>query len=467
MENAMLMTHKVTGEVRDQTPEATREPIPNGASSHWPPIAINWVEKTSLDDVRESVHVDDKGKWDLVLPRHETRLENGKLIFPDCRAYECESGLRLSNWAMGQICTRLNIPASYFKRCPAELQDTQYNWWNSERRNNPELMEDEDDFLGSEAENLTTAFENGFAHEPVPYQNGFSSNGNGHAFRNGLYTGQDKAERWLLRAKQDSLRAVLTERYSPLDNRTLLECLRKSLPPRLKVQWLSLDEESFHLRLFDPTLFCEVRSGDPLMAGLHIANSEVGKRSVTVDAIVYRQVCTNGLVKLVKGKSLMQQRHIAVAPAHFVTLLRHALEQALTVSHDFLERMVWSSQQPIRDVETEMKSLASHWHLSQGFVEQVQSHLQNEEAHHQENLFGLVNAVTRAAQTLDADRRYEMEVLAGKLLERKSTPSPVVRNGSGKGARLATLPHPAVDTARDIFGAESINGGANEDKEVL
>ena len=47
------------------------------------------------------------------------------------------------------------------------------------------------------------------------------------------------------------------------------------------------------------------------MAGLHIANSEVGKRSVTVDALVYRLVCTNGLIRLVKGKSLLHRRHVA------------------------------------------------------------------------------------------------------------------------------------------------------------
>jgi len=313
------------------------------------------------------------------------------------------------------MCSRLNIPAAYFKRCPAELQDEQFNWWNGQ------------DGEALDVEDFTT--------DIMP---------DGR-----LYTGQGKTDRWLLRAKGESLRAVLTDRYTPIDNRMLVQCLRRTLPPRLQIQWISVDDESFHLRLFDPELRIEVRDGDPLMAGLHISNSEVGKRSVTIDSIVYRQVCTNGLIRLVKGKSILQQRHIAVSPAHFIALLKRAMLQAVIASHEFLEQMAWSSREPIRDVETEMKNLVSDWHLSQVFVEKVELCLLHEERANQENLFGLVNALTRAAQNLDAEQRYDMEVFAGKFLERKLSQSQ-------RSANLVALPHPAVSAAKVLLGAEEV-----------
>jgi hypothetical protein len=403
------------------------------------PASISHDESCTFDEVHARVHSDDKGKWDVVLPRTETVMQDGKLFFPDCRAYECESGLELSNWATGQICSRLNIPSAYFKRCPAPLQDEQFNWWNGDQG--------EGSFGESDFNDDSKAQED---FEPDGYKIPPASYG----FRSGLYTGQGKTERWLLRAKGETLRAVLTDRYTPIDNRMLLRCLHRSLPSHLKVQWMALDEESFHLRLFDPTCVIEVENGDPLMAGLHISNSEVGKRSVTIDAIVFRQVCSNGLIRLIKGKSLMQQRHIAVAPAHFVTLLQRAMQQGISASQEYLEQMALSAKQPINDVESEMKKLVSDWHLSQAFVEQVEGCLLNEERAYQNRLFGLVNSLTRAAQGLDAEHRYEMEVLAGKFLERRL--SQHEKETLPRGNHLVALPHPAIESAKVLLGAEEV-----------
>ena len=106
----------------------------------------------------------------------------------------------------------------------------------------------------------------------------------------------------MLRAKAENLRAVLSERYSPLDNATLLDELRVLLPDSYRVDWFGLQDESLHLRVVDPARTRELLPDDALTVGIHLVNSEVGMRSVTVDALVYRLVCTNGLIRLVKGQ---------------------------------------------------------------------------------------------------------------------------------------------------------------------
>ena len=40
-----------------------------------------------------------------------------------------EERLRPTRWAIGQLCARLGIPASYFAACPSILQDIQANYW--------------------------------------------------------------------------------------------------------------------------------------------------------------------------------------------------------------------------------------------------------------------------------------------------------------------------------------------------
>lgn len=435
-------------------------------------------EPMPFNQVHEKVQSDDKGKWDIVLPRSEVLMRDGKILFPDAKAYDCEDGATPSPWATGQICTRLNIPTSYFRRCPAHLQDAQFNFWNTKNRG--ELRgglgseevgevgsyahENSDDPFAREAMAVEILNES----EPQEYQNGWShGSSNSHKFKNGIYAGTEKSEYWLLRAKGESLRAVLTDRYTPLDNRTLLDALHKTLPPHLQVQWLALDDESFHLRIIDPNMTKEILSDDPLMAGLHIANSEVGRRSVSVDVMVWRQVCSNGLIKLVRGKNLLCQRHVSVSPHHFTALLKQSLSSALSHAQDFMERIAWSTTEPIREVETEMKVLMQHYHLSQNFTDQVKVALQNERSDQQSTVFGLTNALTAAAQTLDAEQRYGVEVLAGRLLEKRS-----MQNTDGsprpRNARvLKALPESdwqnpseaseAIEAAEVLFEAERVN----------
>jgi hypothetical protein len=43
-------------------------------------------------------------------------------------------------------------------------------------------------------------------------------------------------------------------------------------------------------------------------------------------------VCSNGLVRLVKGKSLLQQRHIFVSQSSFKHNLERAMGEALTTA---------------------------------------------------------------------------------------------------------------------------------------
>jgi|GEM_PF-1391749 len=419
-------------------------------------------EKPTLDEVCDRIQADDSGKWDTILPKNELVMQGGKLRLPDGYDSHACNSLAPTPWATGQLCGRLGIPTAYFRRCPTRLQDTQFNFWSGKDNsgNGHPLANEALPPASHYPEEEGYCYEDDYAQsEPSAYRNGFP---------NAVPTGVKASEYWLLRARGESLRAVLTERYSPLDNRALLEALRKSLPLHLQVQWVALDDESFHLRLFDPNLRRDVRSGDPLQAGLHIANSEVGKRSVTVDAVVYREVCSNGLVRLVKGKSVLQQRHIGVAPAHFTVLLRQAMQQSLLAAQEFMAQMAAAADQPLQDVEKELKQLVTHWKLSQGFVEQVQASLRQEDARYQETAFGLVNAITHAAQTLDADRRFEMEVVAGKLLERRLMRSTAMSH-TRKVVALAPVPKETspLQMARDTFDATPVEEAETVDSEAV
>src|SRR5262249_8787947 len=151
--------------------------------------------------------------------------------------------------------------------------------------------------------------------------------------------------------RNETLRGALSKRYAPLDNATLLSCLSPLLERRYSVGWFAMSDTSLHLRLIDTQLARDVLPHDRLFVGIHIANSEFGKRAVPVDALVFRLVCSNGLIRLVKGKSLLHQRHLFLSRPRFEEALQQAIGEALTTAAGFLEQLAWATRAPIKDVE--------------------------------------------------------------------------------------------------------------------
>ena len=347
-----------------------------------------------LDRVRERIREDDDGKWDATAFRDQLTLLNGKLLVPEPASGNLAEELTPTPWAVSQMCRRLGIPTAYFRRCPTDLQDAQFNLWARHH--------DRFETNGFDDYNTSST------------RNGVNRNPTG---RNGSQSGSSH-ERWLLRVKHDSVRGVLSDRYTRLDNEPFLDCLQPLLPSRLQVKWFALTGESLHLRLIDPTLAREVLPDDRIMVGLHLANSEVGKRSVTVDAIVWRLVCQNGLVRLVKGKSLLQQRHIFVSQSNFKRDLERAMGEALTTAAGLLEKLAQSTTEHLDDVETLIEKIGERHNLSEAFQERIKNALLLENRGQQETLYGFTNALTQAAQTLPPDERYGLEVLAGEVMER-------------------------------------------------
>lgn len=110
------------------------------------------------------------------------------------------------------------------------------------------------------------------------------------------------------------------------------------------------------------------------MVGLHVANSEVGSRAVTVDALVYRLVCTNGLIRLVKGKSLLYRRHVSWSASRFQEALQRAVMRALAAATAFLDQLQEATRTPVPDVAAVLALLADQNGLSRAFWKRWRVH---------------------------------------------------------------------------------------------
>lgn len=345
--------------------------------------------------VRERVRRDSLDKWDALTPRGEIRLHNGRVWFPEAAQSDFAASLRPTPWAVSQFCQRLGIPATYFRKCPPRLQDLQFNHWVRHLGSQPDDGEDGyspfPDRTDDEAPPETDP------DNPAP--------------------SETKSETWLLRMKGDALRGVLSSRYARLDHDLLLDTLVPLVPAGFAVDWFSLDDTGLHLRIVDPRRPQSVLPGDDLLCGVHVANSEVGRRAVTVDALVYRLVCQNGLIRMVKGRSLMHRRHVSLSASGFKEALEAAIVGALAEASCFLEQIRIAAVTPVPNLQEVLAKLGRQEALSKGFLEAAERSLRSEPSGQQETVWGLANGLTQASQSLSPDDRYGIEALAGRLIE--------------------------------------------------
>lgn len=97
-------------------------------------------------------------------------------------------------------------------------------------------------------------------------------------------------------------RAILGSGYTPLDDIELLTIVQEHVSGAI-VRYEGMTEESSHISITFPEQVGQDEKGLGLQRGIHIANSEVGFRSVTIGAILWRPVCNNVLPAVGLGGS--------------------------------------------------------------------------------------------------------------------------------------------------------------------
>lgn len=92
------------------------------------------------------------------------------------------------------------------------------------------------------------------------------------------------------------LRAVMGGRFTPLDDLEILEAVADILNDAGGVvRYHGISNLSSHFTVTFPDL---TRDSDGLEPGIHLGNSETGVRSLTVQSVLFRQICTNVLPRI-------------------------------------------------------------------------------------------------------------------------------------------------------------------------
>lgn len=242
-------------------------------------------------------------------------------------------------------------------------------------------------------------------------------------------------EQRILRTMDGQARAFLSSRYRRIDN---LDIARITLPiikemPEAYYESCQLTEDYMYIKVVNRRLTAEVVPGDIVQAGVIIRNSETGLGAVSVEPLVYRLVCSNGMVvndartrRNHIGRVntsddsflIYSQETLAADDKAFAMKLqdtvRAAVDQAKFARVVDTMREAKDAKLNTQDLPAVVKLASSSFAITEDESKGVLQHLITDADY---SLFGLANAITRHSQDVENyDRATKLEEIGYSVL---------------------------------------------------
>lgn len=240
----------------------------------------------------------------------------------------------------------------------------------------------------------------------------------------------------LVRTLYGDARAFLSDRYRRIDNYDAADIVLPVLEKQtdMNIKSCNVSMEKMHIKAIFPDVEKPIKKGDSVQAGICIENSEVGCGSLRFQPLVYRKVCSNGLIVQDKGvKQVHAGSSAGFEDSNMIELseetkraedklLMHKIGDILdsivngklfdSIVHDMKKSQFRSIDVPMDDF---VEELGDGYNLRKGETSGVLEHLA---CGGDLSQYGASNSITRTAQDVDSyDRSTELQKIGGKVLE--------------------------------------------------
>lgn len=239
----------------------------------------------------------------------------------------------------------------------------------------------------------------------------------------------------MIRTMDGRARAFLSDRYRRIDNYEIAQTVLPILGELedAHVESCEVTENRMYIKVVNPRLQADVVPGDTVQAGIMITNSEIGLGSVTVSPLLFRLVCTNGMVvndaasrKYHIGRAntvgenfqiFTDETIIADDKAFMLKVrdtVRAAVDEARFGQVVNMMRQAKGVKLDTPDIPKFVELTATEFGLSQNEGRGVLDHLIRDA---DLSLYGLANAVTRYSQDVESyDRATDLESTGYSIL---------------------------------------------------
>jgi len=233
----------------------------------------------------------------------------------------------------------------------------------------------------------------------------------------------------------NEVRSIMSERYAPIDDLTLIDEVgeyldRTSLIDKVSVRSVATGPHMI-MRVTVPTESVEVKLNDSIEWGFDIGNSELGLRSVQITPITYRLVCLNGM-RSWKSEATKKFRHIG-DPRKLQDGIRDAIPVAMAEANGDIKKWENSVSVLIDNALDEIESL-SGFGLGKGEIKKVQNQLVKDTLQHDQAIldnttrklfdeksvtaYDIANAVTATGRDLSTVSRLNFEEVGHRYLSK-------------------------------------------------
>ena len=267
------------------------------------------------------------------------------------------NGMKLSDYAVSGLCGKLKVPVTYYNRCA---------------ENNPRLA----------AENINN------------------------------WLKIDRRE-FMLRKYEDKVRGTLSASYSKFDAPDILKTMDDALDmSKYKLKGSFINEERLHMRVIEKEML--PIEGEDLFAGFTLDSSDIGRSGLKVTFLIWKQVCTNGLVLPKSSGELFRQKHIGITSEEFGKNLIEGFESFEEIKTKCIETIKETKKIPTGDdIEKLAEEIKERTKLTDDVVEEAIGLMNTS---YDMSKWGLINAITDVAQKYTLERRLQLEQIAGEML---------------------------------------------------
>ena len=246
---------------------------------------------------------------------------------------------------------------------------------------------------------------------------------------------QKEPSKRMLRTMDGTARAFLSNRYRRIDNLDIAQAVLPIINEMkdATIESCQITDSRMYIKVVNPRLEAEVVPGDIVQAGIIISNSEVGLGAVCIQPLVYRLVCSNGMIindaqtrrnhvgrtaETDESFLLYSDETLMAEDKAFVMKIQDTVKAAVDEARfsQVIGMMRTAKQAPLntQDVPGIVRLASREFHITEDESTGVLQHLiEGKDL----SLYGLSNAITRYSQDIESyDRATELESIGYDIL---------------------------------------------------
>lgn len=244
-----------------------------------------------------------------------------------------------------------------------------------------------------------------------------------------LVLGARGNKNWFIRHKGDTVRAVLSDKFTKFDNTEFLDLVATAVDTLGTEVRVHRPEVGDNLRAYIliPSITFDRDGINPdgfggLHPAVYIGNSEIGDGTARANGGLFRKICSNGMIYGWQTESVIKVRHVHIKSELMRALIADAIAQGLRMSERAAKAFVEAYSVHIKP--TSLAPIINAWASKYGITVEARnawaattwSETIGTGNAGDPRKADLVNALTYVSQNRGSEERETMERMAGDLL---------------------------------------------------